>query len=631
MCGIAGFFGWDRSATVPEAALRRAGEKMALRGPDAGGFVERAGVGFVHRRLAVIDLSGGQQPASDSATGVLLTYNGEIYNFKELRTELSAKGHSFETQCDTEVLLRAWVEWGTGCINRLRGMFAFAVYDPRCDELFVVRDRMGVKPLYYSCTDEGLVLGSSVAAVLSFDSVGREVDDAAVMHYLMTIRSVLGSRTLLKHVKTLEPGTYARAQRGSGELSVTRYWEFPVVPEADKAPPPETEAAEFIRKSVCESIHEQMVSDVPLGGFLSGGVDSTIIAAVASSAGDFGAYSVGYDDHGCNEWPYVQFASETYGVRCKELHLEMDQYTDNWQFLLEQKGLPLSTPNEVPIYRLAKALRQDYTVALSGEGADELFGGYVIPYFSSFDYDRAANDDSPRTGRMMMRLYGKPGFADLTEHHFLLNSWIPPALRSQLLLSETEKPAAEVVEHYRQLFDRFDGCSTLDKQMHLHARINLEGLLNRVDASTMAASVEARVPFTDHRLAEYLFAMPDRSKIDWLGEAEKMRGRMMNVGEIDRHQLVESKRLLRRAFDGDVPKEIMTRRKVSFAVPFREWLGGPLRPFAAECLAGSKIVERLVRQEGLDELLNGPGGTMTGMFLWPLVNLAMWEKTIGVE
>ena len=508
-------------------------------------------------------------------------------------------------------------------------MFAFAVYDPRCDELFLVRDRMGIKPLYYAETAEGIVFASSVAALLCFESVSREVDDVALMHYLMTIRSVLGSSTLLKDVKTLEPGNYIRARRGNESVVPVRYWEFPLIAEADKEVPSEAEATERVRDVVFDSVREQMVSDVPLGGFLSGGIDSTIIAAVASSFGKFGAYSVGYEDHGCNEWPYVRMAAETFGVGCRELHLELDNYVGDWSFLLQQKGLPLSTPNEVPIYRLAQALRQDYTVALSGEGADEIFGGYVIPYFSSFDFERSMNSGSClRTARTMMRLYGKSGFTDHTEHHFLLNSWIAPMLRPQLLSGDLERNSAAVEAYYRALFQRFDGCSTLDKQMHLHARINMEGLLNRVDSSTMAASVEGRVPFTDHRLAEYLFRMPNHYKIDWIGEAERMRGRVMNAAEIDQHQLVESKRLLRRAFSNEVPEAILKRKKVSFAVPFREWLGGSLRPQAAEWIRSSSLVARVARPEAIAELLHGPEGAAAGMILWPLANLALWENEI---
>ena len=390
MCGIAGFFNWKPEAPVPSGALRRAARSMALRGPDAEGFYEQNGVGFAHRRLTVIDLSGGWQPMMDRASGVCLTYNGEIYNYKALRAELTAQGQVFDTESDTEVLLRAYLRWGRACLDKLVGIFAFGLYDPQEEQLFLARDRMGAKPLYYSQTNAGIAFASSVAALRSFDGVGSETDSDALLHYFSSIRTTMGSRTLLRDVQTLEPGMALVAARYKSSIECFRYWEFPVVPMAGKeSPPPLEEAVEQVAELVRNSISEQLVSDVPLGGFLSGGIDSSVIASVASKQTKFGAYNVGYGEHGCNEWPFVRMAAQHAGIECQEIHLDSSGFIETWKFLMQEKGLPLSTPNEVPIHHLAKALRQDYTVALSGEGADEVFGGYVAPYFSAYDYDRA--------------------------------------------------------------------------------------------------------------------------------------------------------------------------------------------------------------------------------------------------
>jgi asparagine synthase (glutamine-hydrolysing) len=634
MCGIAGFFGAERRAAVPVDALRLAGERMQLRGPDAAGEWMAEGVGFVHRRLTVIDLAGGWQPMVDAATGVALTYNGEIYNFKVLRRELEGRGHRFLTQSDTEVLLRGWLEWGRRCLDRLVGIFAFAIYDPRVDILFLARDRMGAKPLYFAETASGVQFASTVAALLAFDEVTTEIDEVALLHYFKTIRTTLGAQTLLRDVATLEPGCCLIAQRGE-PVHVQRYWDFPVIPADEKRVVSLEESIETVRAMVEESIQEQMVSDVPLGGFLSGGIDSCVIAAVASRRGVFGAYNVGYEEHACNEWPYVRMAAEHFGVSCREIPLMQAGYADTWQFLLREKGLPLSTPNEVPIYHLAHALRQDYTVALSGEGADELFGGYVTPYFSAYDYDRARRvpleeGDLPnRTDRAMMRLYQQAHLGSHVEHHFLQNSWIAPNLLPVVVQESLFRQERAVELHYEGLYRQFEGCTTFDKYMHLHARINLEGLLNRVDSSTMAASVEGRVPFTDHRLAEYLFAQPDAHRMNWMDDFSRTQGRVMNVAEIDNRQYVESKILLRRAFSDQIPRPILERKKVSFPVPFREWLGGTMKPFAAEMIQGSALVERYVNPEVLELILNGQENALHGMLLWPIVNLAMWERELG--
>lgn len=632
MCGIVGFFAWDRTADPQDDSVKKAADCMALRGPDAAGFHSRHGVAFAHRRLSIIDLAGGSQPLVDAETGVCLTYNGEIYNFMELRSELQQSGHAFETRCDTEVLLRAYLEWGESCLERFVGIFAFGIYDPRTEKLFLGRDRVGAKPLYYALLPDGIAFTSTVAALRAFPQVSRRVSQSAMLHYLTTIRTTLGSQTLLEDVKCVEAGCFLRADRNRKLPALHRYWEFPIVPEAEKILPPIDEAMETVRTMVERSVQEQMISDVPLGGFLSGGVDSTIIAAIATRRGDFNAYSVGYGAEGYNEWPYVQIASDHFQMRCEKLLLDPKDFLETWRLLMREKGLPLSTPNEVPIYHLAKALKREYTVALSGEGADEVFGGYVMPYFSAYDFDRSrrnplgAGQLPSGVDRAMMRLYQQPNLSNHVDHHFLLNSWISPSYHSDLLQPEVAECFEQVEHHYRGLFDRFEGCSTLDKHMHLHARINLEGLLNRVDSSTMAASVEGRVPFTDHRLAEYLFHLPDICKMDWRDESAAMQGRVMNVGEIDQQELVESKILLRRAFEREVPPEIMMRRKVSFPVPFREWLGGSLRDFAAELLGSSELIARSFCAKSVQSLVAQADHPSAGLMLWPLVNLALWEK-----
>ena len=227
----------------------------------------------------------------------------------------------------------------------------------------------------------------------------------------------------------------------------------------------------------------------------------------------------------------------------------------------------------------------------------------------------------------MSRLYGQPHLSGHVEHHFLQNSWMAPPVQKALLKSELAERLPAIQGYYQGLFDRFDGCSTLDKYMHIHARINLEGLLNRVDSSTMSASVEARVPYTDHRIAEYLYHLPDEYRMAWRGEAARIQGGRMNVAEIDRHELVESKVLLRRAFAAEVPSEIMTRRKVSFPVPFREWLGGSMREFAAETLGRSQLVGELTHGDVLKEIVDGAENPTYALWLWPLVNLALWERS----
>ncbi len=642
MCGIIGTISLNGDPSVPLDRVRAGMDRMALRGPDDHGLFSAPGVALGHRRLSIIDLQTGQQPLIDPVTGTAVVFNGEIYNYRELREELSCAGRTFRTNSDTEVLLQACLEWGVRALDRLSGMYAFAVYEPAARRLFLARDRLGIKPLFYGVRSGRLYFASSMAALLCFPDIEPVMDPAAASHYLTTLRTTLDRRTLIKNVCVLLPGEYLVAEMGKPEAEVRRYGDIPVLAAHDKEEPGIDRSLERVAEMMTTSIREQLISDVPLGGFLSGGIDSSVIASLANrlSNGRFDAYSVGYDIDGYNEWPFVRAATAFHDMECQEIHLAPEAYPADWKFLIGQKGLPISTSNEIPIYQLARALKKDFTVALSGEGADEIFGGYVIPYFSAFDYDRArhtepaAGEELNALDRAMRRLYRRPFLLCHADQHFILNSWVSFAQKVALLTTAAWDALGgdeEVCGFYEGLFDRFAPCSTFDKHMHVHARVNLEGLLFRVDSSTMAASVEGRVPYTDHRIVEYLFSLPDRYKIDWKDAASEEKARIRNVQEIDRDGLVESKLLLRRAFAGHVPREILDRPKMSFPVPVREWLGGFLKDFAADAIRGSALAGTFFDTEELDRLLKTADTPLSGMALWPVTNLCLWQKEFEIR
>ena len=637
MCGIVGCLNLSADPNVPVDAVMKGLACMKLRGPDGEGLYKKEGILLGHRRLAIIDLAAGEQPFIDPETGAALVFNGEIYNFTELRDDLKALGRIFRTSSDTEVLLQSWLQWGEGALSRLRGMFAFAIYEPSTRRLVVARDHLGIKPLFYSIQNGRLMFASSMAALLAFDDIDRRINLSAVSHYLTTLRVRMDRDTLLGGVHSLLPGEYLSATFGASEIQINRYWDIPLLAPDEKEHPDMQDAMDRVRDLVRSSVQEQLVSDVPLGGFLSGGIDSSIIAGVATemTQGHFDAYSVGYDVPGYNEWEFIQMAADHKQMGCKQIHLKPEEYSEVWEWLIGQNGLPLATPNEVPIYHLAKALRNDFTVALSGEGADEIFGGYVMPYFSAFDFDRARRE-APGEGEELMgldrairRLYGRPYFMCLADHYFLLNSWVPFQQKQRLFESgvwDALEGDERVCAYYEDTLDRYKQCSTFDAYMHLHARINLEGLLLREDSSTMAASVEARVPYTDHRIVDYLFSLPDHYKINWLNEEAEKKAALLNVKEIDRERLIESKVLLRHAFKSEVPEAIMKRKKMSFPVPVREWFASTLRQFAVETIKESSLGGSLFKTSSLNDLVASPELPQNGMALWPVVNLCLWAR-----
>ncbi len=637
MCGIAGYIAPQPLASVEwRPRLQRALDSMALRGPDDEGTHFGDRVGLAHRRLSIIDLQGGRQPLQDPDTGALIIFNGEIYNYRVLRTELEEAGHVFQTRSDTETLLRAYLEWGESCLDRLIGMFAFAVYTPQDGALFLARDRVGIKPLFYSEQRDVFCFASTMRALLFLLPERPSLSAEAISHYLSTIRINMGPLTLLHDVHMLEPGYWMRVL-SSGEKQMGCYW-LPTCPAPDEKPEraPE-ETSETLRGLMEDAVRLRLISDVPLGGFLSGGLDSTILASHATELTDhsYHAYSVGYAEEGYNEFPFVEEAAAAYDMQCRRMELDSREYPACWQALVAQNALPLTTPNEVPIYMLSKALRQDYTVALSGEGADEVFGGYTAAYFAGYDFDRAARQPVPDeaigdTERALMRSYGQHFLPDLTRQHMLLNSWMLPAEKARWLHPDLVRQLNDdmaVKEYYDHLYSRYPHASTMDRIMMTHFRVNLEGLLLRVDSSSMAASVEVRVPFTDHRLVDFAFTLSDADRLDWRNAAARRSGATLNVQEIVQQDLIESKRALRHAYASRVPDSILNRPKMSFPVPVFDWMKDWMKPMTKEIISASPLRDALFNPTAMTAWLNDERA-LHPIKLWPIVNLCLWHLTL---
>lgn len=632
MCGIIGIFGNEAIEQHDRESVESGARAMALRGPDGEGFHEGPGYYFGHRRLAILDPRSGHQPWVDQATGVVLTYNGEIYNFGELRARLQSRGHRFLSSCDTELLVRAYVEWGRDCLSRFTGMFAFALLDPREDAIWLVRDRLGVKPLYYQFSGQ-LRFASSIKALFAFPEIDRVMDRSALWHYLRTIRTSLEKQSLIRDVFTLEPGQALWWRRSKSAPEIKNYWKLPAHSQKGMQLCDFDTAVEETRARVDAAVRSQLISDVPLGGFLSGGLDSSVMtsAAITGGSNQFGTYSVGYEENGFNEWTFVREAAEYYGVSNEEIHLSGDDYLKDWEWLISEKGLPLSTPNEVPIWHLAKSFRSRFTAALTGEGADEVFGGYVGPAFCATDYDRANGRLGPVEEDALIRGYGTNRFESRCHHFFHVNSWLT---RNRLadLIEPSFLPAAPhdpVTEYYGRLFRETETRTTFDAYLRVHLRVNLEGLLGRLDSSTMAASVEGRVPFTDHSLVEYLFSLPDTFKMSLARGTAWRDVRSKNSFEIAGARLVESKRLLRSAYRDRVCGSILRRDKMSFPVPFGDWfqtiLADPYRAHLGESAGLATLFPAPIR------LALQSSSEPDPMVAWPLMNLAIWQREFGLR
>ncbi|HKQ30930.1 MAG TPA: asparagine synthase (glutamine-hydrolyzing), partial [Burkholderiales bacterium] len=611
MCGIVGILNFDPRASVEEERLRRMRDVLRHRGPDAEGLMISGNVGLGHRRLSIIDLAGGRQPMCNRARSVWLTFNGEIYNFKALRADLEAGGCVFGTNSDTEVLLRAYEVWGEACVERLRGMFAFAIWDEQRQTLFLARDRLGIKPLYYAVSDDGILFASEIKGILAGGA--RPSFNTDILPEYLATRFSAGPRTFYRGIMKLLPGHTLSWSRVDG-LRINQYWQLP--DEIDGAPSSFDRCAREVRALLDDAVQSHLMSDVPLGVFLSGGIDSTGLAALMASKvkEPIRTFSVGFDDPAFNELPYARMAADSIGAIHREVVLMASEFFDALPKLIWHEDEPIAFPSSVPLYFVSQLARETVKVVMTGEGADELFLGYNRYRVTAWNerIGRAYWGTVPNPMRAGIRALLHrlpPAWRRYPERSFLALSpdprglfyenfaVFPARLREQLLGEQASDPYAESLRYYQQ-----GPTGTLERMGHADLQTYLVELLMKQDQMSMAASIESRVPFLDHVLVERVAAMPARYKIQgW-----------------------QTKAVLRAALKDLVPKPIMTRKKMGFPVPLSQWFRGRFWPLVEEFVLSERALKRgLFRPEALRRIAleHRAGRAQHGDRLWLLVNL----------
>ena len=576
MCGICGSLSFDFDR-VDSDEIREMLAGLAHRGPDAEGVFAEPGIAAGIRRLAVIDVAGGNQPIANEDGSVQVVFNGEIYNFPELRKQLISRGHRFHTHADTEVLVHLWEEDGPDLVHRLNGMFAFCLHDSRLRETFLARDRLGIKPLFFSFSDndERLVFASEIAVLLRHPAVRDELD-LSVLPELFCLQYLSGDGTLYRHIKKLLPGHAMHVKNGA--VRTYRYYE---IPENGTAAPDEDLAgrARTLREILESSVRYRRIADVPLGVFLSGGVDSTIVVALLSEMVDrpVETFSVGFEGPAAfDEREYARTVSERYRTEHHELLVSPVQIAEHLPGLIEHLAEPVMDPAIIPTYLLSRFARDRVTVVLTGEGADELFGGYRrYLYQQRYGWlsrvpglDRAGSGVLHRiVPRRVEQAFEALALEDPARKHLRWASTVGGALASRLLGSATydryESRVATVFSPYfRNAHYRLADQLRADQHEWLP-----HNLLAKVDRASMAFSLEARVPFLDHRLVEWAAAQPDDLKI----------------------RSGVTKFILRKAFEGRIPPAVARRPKQGFDLPLASWIRGPLRPLVHELLTPRRL------------------------------------------
>lgn len=588
MCGIVGIFDTCGSSEIDHELLDRMNQTQVHRGPNEGAVHIEPGLGLGHRRLSIMDVAGGQQPLFNEDGSVVVVFNGEIYNFQILVTELTALGHQFRTHCDTEVIVHAWEQWGERCVDRFNGMFAFALWDRNQHTLFMARDRLGIKPFYYTLLKNGLFLFSSeLKALLTCPELDRTFDHQAIEEYF-AYGYIPEPRTIFNSTFKLKPGYFLKLTQGQATVEPQQYWDVSFVEQETQS---EQETGEALITQLRKSVNSQLMSEVPLGAFLSGGVDSSAVVAMMAEEmkEPVNTCSIAFSDPAFDESVYAQQVAERYATRHFVERVEQDdlELVDQLAALYDE---PFADSSAIPTYRVCQLAKKHVTVVLSGDGGDENFAGYRRYRWHMMEEKLRARLPlglrRPLFG-MLGHLYPKADWAprflrakatfetlarDSVEGYFHSVSILGDELRGQLFSPAFRRSlqgyqAVEVLHDYAEKSPTQDGLSLVQ---YLDIKTYLVGdILTKVDRASMAHSLEVRVPLLDHEIVEW---------VSGLSPALKLRQQ-------------EGKYILKKSLEAHLPKTVLYRNKMGFAVPLASWFRGPLRERVRSGLLGNTLAD----------------------------------------
>jgi asparagine synthase (glutamine-hydrolysing) len=597
VCGICGKLSFDHEARISTRLLKAMADSIQHRGPDDEGYYTSGPVGFGFRRLSIIDLDTGHQPMCNEDASVWIVFNGEIYNYQELRCNLAARGHVFKTQTDTEVIVHLYEEFGEACVEKLRGMFAFAIWDERQQTLFVARDRIGIKPLYYWLSEKSLIFGSEIKAILADPEVKPEVVPEMIDRFL-TFYYVPGEETLFRNIRKLAPGSFMVVK--NGQARIKQYWDLHFSPTPQSIDTAEKKFLEVLEESV--ALH--MISDVPVGFLLSGGVDSTAMLgfAVGKTSYPLASFTLGFDSPGlADERPYARLAATQYGSDHHEMTITAREFADFLPQFAWHMEEPVCEPQAVALYYVSKMAKDFVKVLISGEGGDEAFAGYQT-YRGVLWLERLKRSLGPFNSMVSSALGSMNrvlGLRRLSKYGPLMR--VP---FESYYYSRTSSPFSYFNTHAHELYSSGFGAAVskgfstkvvtrylkdrsedgyMNQMLYVDTKTSLpDDLLLKADKMTMANSIELRVPLLDHELLEFAAGLPENFKI---------RGFI-------------TKYIVKTALRDRLPKQILQRKKAGFPVPYEMWLRTELKGWLSDVLLDSQTLSRgYFKRSGVENLL----------------------------
>jgi asparagine synthase (glutamine-hydrolysing) len=625
MCGICGIFFSDRDWRVQTDILAGMNRRIAHRGPDDDGFFVEENVGLAMRRLSIIDVKSGHQPLANENQDVWIVYNGEIYNHAALRAELEAKGHHYRTRSDTETIVHLYEEYGRDCVKHLRGMFAFAIWDRRKRVLLAARDRLGIKPFYYRWDGKAFLFGSEIKTILAYPDITAEFNRGTLAEYL-AFGYITGEETMFAGIRKLMPGHTLELSEG-GEPRIERYWDLTT--HVDSLSRGQEYYVKNYRSLLEDAVKSHLMSDVPLGMFLSGGLDSSAVAALATKIrrDQIKTFAVGYGEEAFSELGYAREVANHIRSDHHEVRLSREEFFESLPKLIWHEDEPIVWPSSVSLYFVAKLAREHVTVVLTGEGSDETLAGYTRYAWTLLNsrMDRAYRSITTRGMRGLVRkmVQASPLSASLhrkLDHTFLVrdgNSWpsfyydnffsaFPMSEQADLLTSDALAAAGDAYAGSMAAWER-SGGDLLHRLLYADINSYLIELLMKQDQMSMAASIESRVPFLDHPLVEFTARIPAQHSI------EGMAGKFV----------------LKQAVEDLLPKSIIYRPKMGFPTPWEYWLAGPQLDELERMLLEPRSLERgLFRADAVKHLFVEHRKKVRdhGNRIWRLMNLEVWMR-----
>jgi len=629
MCSILGLIDFNNNYPSKKDVIFKLNKLLSHRGPDDEGYFNDEYIAFAFNRLSIIDLDLGNQPIIRN--DIISIFNGEIYNFKSIRQELEKLNYKFETNSDSEIIPHAFNEWGVDFVKKLSGMFAIALYDKKNRKTYLFRDRIGIKPLYYSNIDAGLIFSSEVKGIINFPGFKKKIDYTGLYSYLSFRYPANNNNYFFKDIKRLNPGHYLEIDLNLKKITEYQYWKLSInKPKYKKS---ENFYLEKLDQLLNDSVKSHLQSDVPVGVFLSGGLDSSLIAAIATKyhAGRLKTYSVGFKETKYNEGNKAKLISKYINSEHTEIIIEKKDFFENLEKIIEIKDAPISIPHEYPLYALTQKMKGNVKVVLSGEGADEFFGGYSRIQKSPFDYKKNKFIQSFTNLTLIKEVFSIEKNFDfrnknLLDYFFEKYNWFN--------FNETNKLLNDKIKHEIDLKSVVQPWNdnkekSYDQILSLFQKNHLQCLLDRLDVMTMANSIEARVPFLDNAVVEFINNVPFKYKIKWKSSYHMLKS-LFSSSSIYSENNDINKYLLRKCSEKYLPQNTTIEKKLGFPLPMNEWMKD--EKIKEILLDPTTLDRKIFKKEQIEKLLKIEKGAndpydFSGKKIWMILNLEIWMRT----